>query len=253
MLKVLRISANLCLDKRRGAVGSYAPWLASGVLGLLTMAISNPVQAFTLIQNFTTTDTFNSFLESESSTAYFSPFPEFTVLPFDTSLGTLTNTTIAWATTASFTGTIGQAAPSGSASFSFGGSYFVESTSYNGNGSSSGNGGNPGDTFSATIPSYGNTSNFLTSEAGVTYNPVLLTSFLGISPFPISYFNQGNQDDSPYRFNYTNIESGSASFTTTASVTYDYVPVPGPLPLLGASAAWAWSRKLRRRCTPGSR
>jgi hypothetical protein len=254
MRKVFRNRGKLFVGKRGGVVSSCAPWLASGALGLLTMAASNPVEATTIIQNFTTTDTFTSFSPAiASTTTYFSPFPQFTVQPFDTALGTLTSTRIVWATTASFTGTIGEAAGGGSASFGLGGTYFIESAAYNGNGSSSGNGGLSGDIFSTTIPSFGVNNLFLTSEAGVTYNPALLTLFIGGSPFSIAYINSSNQDISPYPFSFTNIESGSASFTTMASVTYDFVPVPGPLPLLGAGAAWGWSRKLRRRCTPGSR
>ena len=242
------------MGKRAGVLGTSTPLLACGALGLITVATASPAQAITAIQNFSTTDTFTSFSPANASaTRYFSPLPQFTVQPFNTALGTLTSTTIVWETTASFSGTVGTAAETGSGSFSFGGSYFVGNQSYSGNGSGNGNGGNSGETISTSITPYGDTELFLTSNAGVTYDPSILAAFLGANPFPISYSNSSNQDSSPYRFSFTNIESGSASFTTTASVTYDFVPVPGPLPLLGAGAAWGWSRKLRRRCTPGSR
>lgn len=236
------------------------PFLAIAALGLLTVAASNPAQAVTSVQTFSASDSFSSFNPASSSQqTYYSPVPSFSVQPFNASLGTLTKTTIVWATTAAFNGTVGSAAATGSASFSFGGSYYVDGVSYAGNGTGNGSGGNPSDTFSVSIASYGDTEEFLSSNAGVTYDPNILADFTGALAFPITYENTSNPSNSPYRFAYTNISSGSASFTTTASVTYDYVAAPsaaaapGPLPLLGAGAAWGWSRRLRRRCGQGVR
>lgn len=245
---------------RNALINGAKPFLAIAALGLLTVAASNPAQAITSVQTFTTTDTLTSFAPaSATQQTYYSPFPTFSVQPFNASLGTLTKTTIVWATTAAFNGTIGSAAGNGSASFSFGGTYYVDGVSYAGNGSGNGGGGNPSDTFSVSIASYGDTEEFLTSNAGVTYDPNILADFIGALAFPITYENTSNPGNSPYRFAYTNISSGSACFTTTASVTYDYVAAPsaaaapGPLPLLGAGAAWGWSRRLRRRCGQGVR
>jgi hypothetical protein len=132
--------------------------VALGALGLLTMTQANPAQAVTLLQPFTTTDTFTSFPAASSVQAtYYPPLPQFTVQPFNTALGTLTSTTIIWATTTSFSGTVGSASGNGSASFSLGGSYYVDGASYFGNGNGGGGGGIPGDTFSVNIASYGNT------------------------------------------------------------------------------------------------
>ncbi len=223
--------------------------LALGAMGLLTMTQANPAQAVTLLQPFTTTDTFTNFPTASSVEAtYYPPLPQFTVQPFNTALGTLTSTTIIWATTASFSGTVGSAPGNGNASFSLGGSYSVDGASYAGNGSGNSGGGSPGNTFSFNVASYGNTYQFLTSNAGVTYPPAILADFIGANPYSISQENTSNPGNSPYRFAYTNIASGSAPFTTTASVTYDYVAVPAPLPLLGVGAALTWSRRLRRRC-----
>jgi hypothetical protein len=241
-------------SKGREAAGTAVPIVAIGALGLLTVAVSQPAWAVTSVQPFTTTDTFTiTSPASPVQATYYSPLPQFTVLPFNTALGTLTSTTIAWATTASFSGTVGAAEGGGGAGFSFGGSYFVDGAPYAGNGSGGGDGGTTGSTLSINIASYGSTYQFLSSDAGIYYDPNILAAFIGLNPYPITYSQGGN--NSPYSFSYSNIASGtgSGSVTTTASVTYDYVAapsasVPGPLPLLGVGAAWGWSRRLRRRC-----
>ena len=243
----------LPICKRVGIKRNFASMLASGTLGLLMVAASSPAKAIISTQNFTTTETFTDFAPNSANTIFFFPFPQFTVQPFDTSLGTLISTTIAWATTASFNGTIGTAAESGFANFSFNGTYFVDNLNYFGSNSSAGNGGTQGNPLTVNVPAYGATTLLLTAEAGIKYNPNLLVAFQGPNSFSLTYRNTTNPDGSPYSFSFTNIESGNATIATTASVTYDYVPVPGPLPLLGAGAAWGWSRKLRRRCTTGSR
>jgi len=236
-------------------VGTAAPIVAIGALGLLTVTVSNRAQAATSLQTFTTTDTFTAFpTASASSATYYSPLPQFTVQPFNAHLGTLTSTLVTWSTTASFTGTVGSASGGGSASFSFGGQYEVDGIAYAGNGTGNGNGTSAGNTFSVNVGPYGNSNLFPTTNAGVTYNPLILADFQGANPFSIAHLNSTNPGNTPYRFTYNNINSGSASFTSTASVTYDYVAAPsiatapGPLPLLGAGAAWGWSRQLRRRC-----
>jgi len=105
--------------------------LALGAMGLLTMTQANPAQAVTLLQPFTTTDTFTNFPTASSVEAtYYPPLPQFTVQPFNTALGTLTSTTIVWATTASFSGTVGAASTGGSSGFNFGGGYAINGTSY---------------------------------------------------------------------------------------------------------------------------
>jgi len=242
------------LSKGREAAGRAAPIVAISALGLLTVAASHPAWAVTSVQPFTTTDTFTNFPAASSVSATYRPhLPQFTVQPFNAALGTLTSTTIVWGTTASFSGTVGAASASGNSSLSAGGSYAVDGVQYGGGGGGNGGGGNTGDTFSFNIASFGDTRQFLTSGAGVSYDPLILADFIGANPYSI-VFEDSTTRISPYSFTYSNIASGSASFTTTASVTYDYVAapsasVPGPLPLLGAGAAWGWSRRLRRRCS----
>jgi ABC-type sugar transport system permease subunit len=226
--------------------------VALGAMGLLTMTQANPAQAVTLLQTqtFTQADTFTNFPTASAIQAtYNSILPQFTVQPFNAGLGTLTSTGIVWETIASFTGTSGTADASGSASFSLSGGYYVNNISYSGNGGGNGNGAPSGNTFSVNVSPITKDTQFLTSQAGVTYDPAILTSFLGGFPYTITYGNGGSPFTSPYTFNYTNIVSGSASFATTATVTYNYTAVPTPpVPLLGIGAALTWSRRLRRRC-----
>jgi len=150
----------------------------------------------------------------------------------------------------SFTGTSGTAAGSGTVSIGLSGQYYINSISYSGNGGGGGNAAASGTTFSANSSPVTNNTQFPIPVSG--YNPAFLALFLGSTPYPITYGSVPST--SPYTFYYSNIESGSATFTTTASVTYNYVSAPsiagapGPLPLLGAGAAWGWSRQLRRRC-----
>jgi hypothetical protein len=229
------------------ASGAAAPLVALGAMGLLTMAQANPAQAVTLwqTQTFTQADTFTNFpTASASSTEYKSTLPQFTVQPFNSGLGTLTSTGIAWETIVSFTGTSGTAAATGAASFSVSGGYFINNIGYSGNGGGNGNTATSGNTFSVNVSSITKNTQFPIPPSG--YDPTILTYFLGGTPYTIT-FGAGTVN-SPYTFSYTNIASGSASFTTKATVTYNYTAVPTPFPLLGAGAAWTWSRRLRRRC-----
>jgi hypothetical protein len=235
-------------------VGTAAPIVAIGALGLLTVAQSNPALAATSLQTFSSTDTFTAFSPASASTAtYNSVLPQFTVQPFDSGLGTLSSTGIIWNTVVSFTGTIGTAGVGGNVSIGLSGQYYINSNSYAGAGGGGRNSAASGTTFSANSSPSPITKNTQFSNPASGYNPAILAVFLGSTPYTITYASL-DSPFTPYTFYYSNIESGSAAFTTTASVTYNYVAAPsvagapGPLPLLGAGAAWGWSRQLRRRC-----
>ena len=78
--------------------------MAIAVLGLLTVTQSNAAQAAMSLQSFSLTDTFTNFpAASPSSATYDSTSPRLTVQAFEANLGTLTSTTVVWATTATFT------------------------------------------------------------------------------------------------------------------------------------------------------
>jgi hypothetical protein len=238
------------LSKHALGIRFRSPLLAMGALGLVALAGSQPAQAGLVVQSFTTTETFSNFNPASATLQNFLfTRPQYTVQPFDASLGPLISATITWASSASFSGTVGNAnTTSGSVGFSFGGNYRVDNISYTGNGSGGGNGATPGNTFTAGVSSFGSTKNFLASEAGITYDPNILTRFIGSSPFLIDFDNLNNSGGSPYAFSYTNIDSGLATVITNASVTYQFPDAPAPVPLLGAGAAWGWTRRLRRRC-----
>lgn len=229
---------------------SAAPMLACGALGLMILAPSNRAQAATVVQNFTYTDLLNSFTASSSQVSYYAPLTLFTVQPFDASLGTFISGETVWSTSAAFTGTIG-AEGGGSAAYNFVGATYLDGNLYDSYGDGGGSGGGPGSTFSVATGPVSRTDLFLAANAGDSEDPAFVAAFTGASQFSISY-SGSYAELSPYRFNYTNILSGSSAITTTAVVTYEYAPapasVPGPLPLLGAGAAWKWSRHLRRRC-----
>lgn len=238
-------------------VGTAAPIVAIGALGLLTVAQSNPALAATSLQTFSSTDTFTAFSPASASTAtYNSVLPQFTVQPFDSGLGTLSSTGIIWNTVVSFTGTSGTAAGTGEVTINVGSGnqYYINSIAYAGAGGGGGNVAASGTTFSVnSSPSPITTTTTQFPNPASSYNPAILADFLGSTPYTITYGSLVSPF-TPYAFDYSNIESGSATFTTTASVTYNYVAAPsvagapGPLPLLGAGAAWGWSRQLRRRC-----
>lgn len=242
-------SMDVLAEKRAGFTHFLAPLFASGTFALLAITGATPGKAALVTQTFTTTETFTGFVANSTGTTHIFPLAQFSAQPFDDSLGTLTSSTIAWAITASFSGVAGNEASVGTASFSLGGSYWVGDDSYAANGSDGGNGSSAGNSFSIDIPLYGNTTEFLTSEAGSTYNSDILASFLGGNDFLLSYGSSTNPNISQYSIFFMNVESGSASITTTATLTFDYEPVPGPLPLLGIGTAWGWSRRLRRRCS----
>lgn len=252
-LKLVTRPANRLSCALTELVGTAAPIVAIGALGLLTVAQSNPAHAATSLQTFNSTDTFTAFSPASASSAtYNSVLPQFTVQPFDSGIGTLSSTGIIWNTVVSFTGTSGTADGSGTVSILVGGQYYVDSIAYSGLGGGGGNGAASGTTFSANPSSITRDTQFSNPASG--YNPAILPYFLGSTPFTITSCCQVDSLTTPYKFTYSNIESGSATFTTTASVTYNYVAAPsvadapGPLPLLGAGAAWGWSRQLRRRC-----
>jgi hypothetical protein len=230
---------------KASASGAAAPIVALGAMGLLTVTQANPAQAVTVLQSFSLTDTFTNFPTATiSPTKYFFPFPEFTVQPFNATLGTLTSTQIVWQTTGFFNGFTGNAPGNlGGVSWTNSGSTRVNDISYGGYGIS-GN-GNAADVspLNAIANPGGNTTLFTS-----TSNPTIFAAFLGTNPFTIAF--KAGINNSPLEFDYFNIASGTASVTSTATVTYTYdaVPVPAPLPLLGIGAALTWSRRLRRRC-----
>jgi len=68
-LKLVTRPANRLSCALMELVGTAAPILAIGALGLLTVAQSNPAHAATSLQTFNSTDTFTAFSPASSSTA----------------------------------------------------------------------------------------------------------------------------------------------------------------------------------------
>lgn len=225
---------------------SHLGIVAGGAFGLAVIAQSLPAEALTSVQNFTTTDTLSAFTALATETSYSPPTPRFTVQPFKAYLGKLNSVTVTWATSSNFTGVVGNADTGGLGEQSFFGPVAISDKVYNGYNNAKGDGGPPASTISYSVGPTGNTTTFLPADAGVTYDSLILASFIGASAYPISYTSGSSA--SPLLLRYRNISSGTSTFTTTAEVTYNYTPVPAPLPLFGAGAAWGVSRRLRRRC-----
>ncbi|MCX5951940.1 MAG: hypothetical protein NTZ40_00210 [Cyanobacteria bacterium] len=171
-------------------------------MGLLTMTQANPAQAVTLLQTqtFTQADTFTNFpTASASNTEYKSTLPQFTVQPFNSGLGTLTSTGIAWETIVSFTGTSGTAAATGAASFSVSGGYFINNNNnYSGNGGGNGNSAPSGNTFSVNVSPITRNTQFPIPPSG--YDPAILAYFLGGTPYTITFGSFNGTFSSPYTF-----------------------------------------------------
>jgi hypothetical protein len=230
---------------RTPAITSLSLAIASSC-GFLALGAPS-AHADTLLQSFSDTYVLNP-IPIGTSTAY-GPASTFTVLPFDSSLGSLLTVTITWATSGA--GTAIASSNGGSLSLANGGGTVVNSSTYGGYGTGAGDGAAPNQPIAVTLPDSGLITTFQPPSTGTTDDPAIWAAFIGAGPFSIRYQNPAIPG--PYTVNYTTV-SGSASITTTASVAYNYAPVPGPLALLGAPAAWCWSRRLRsrQRCAPGA-
>ena len=196
-------------------------------------------------QTFNFTDTKSgagsgTFINANSSGA------TFTVNPFNTSLGTLDSFTFAWSLGMTGNG-VGDAG-GGSMSISYGGTTYVNTTSYNGGGAGDSTGGIG--TFSTLSKSSSITNNFTPANAGSTYDPAILATVTGGSAFSMSY-NNGPSADTAYS-NYTNVVSATSTFTTDLTVTYNYTGAPASVPepsfaVAGAALAAAMVVVRRRR------
>jgi hypothetical protein len=147
----------------------------------------------------------------------------FTVNPFNSALGTLDSFTLAWSI--SMTGDGVGDAGGGGMSIGYGGSAFVNTTTYNGIGNGAGTSGiGP---FSTLSKSDSMTNAYTVANAGVTYDPVILAAITGGSTFSMSYKN--GSSNTAYA-SYTNVVSATSTFTAGLTVTYNYTAAPAAVP-----------------------
>lgn len=183
------------------------------------------VQSATLSQTFNFSDTVTVSGTGKIVHANASGIISSNFNPFNSSLGTLQSFKIDWTATVTASGTT--SATGGSFNPSLGGTLYIGANSYDGDGGSNGTGGGP-NTFVGPITAAINKSNsFLVSNANVTYNPNILSTVTGGSPFNIRYSNGGT--DTIYT-NYSTMASITSVLTGSVTLTYTYEAAAVPEP-----------------------
>ena len=156
--------------------------------------------------------------------------------PFSGNSNDLTGFQIDWTVTVSASGVVGTNGQSGGFGSSFGGTYQLDGSGYNGNGGNvSGNSSVQGGLIPLSTTTITNYATF--SATNVNYNPAFLTDVLGSDPLDLSW-------QAALTLSYGNLASGQFSETGSVTLIYNTVPEPGTLALagLGASAA-CWLRR----------
>lgn len=149
-----------------------------------------------------------------------------TFQPFDTSRGTLVSCTVSFSATVNFAGTADSSAnEAGRIEATLGGTFLIDERTFNG----TGNGiepvtAPPGDAISATLQVEPFFFVFRTGEAGMSYDPAILDTFLGQQDFAFEFRPSGNM------VSYTNILALAISGNGVLNVTYEYEPATPPVP-----------------------
>lgn len=144
--------------------------------------------------------------------------------PFDESLGTLESFTIRCNIGGLLQGVGGDAEPTGTASSGFGGAFSIGGATFDGTGTSPVDPefADTGAPLEVPMGSIDYERNLTVANAGVTYDPAIVTTLTGNAPFPIS-FNTGGG----VMVTFTNVADLQASMSGTISITYVYQPVAG--------------------------
>ena len=165
----------------------------------------------------------------------------FSVNPFNSSLGTLDSFTTVW--NLNITGSGVGADSSASLTVQYGGTVYVNSSSYNGTGNGDSTGG--AGPFTTLSKSSTMTNTYTVANAGITYDPAILTALTGGSQFSASYSN--GTSNTAYA-TYVNATSATATFTAGLTVTYNYTAaVPEPSFAVVGLALAAGTVVVRRR------
>jgi hypothetical protein len=146
--------------------------------------------------------------------------------PFDESLGSLQSFTIRCRINGELVGMASDAEATGTASSGFGGTFSIGGFAFDGTGGPGGNGvANSGALIDVAIgiPDY--ERNLTVANAGVSYDPSILSVVTGDVSFPIS-FNTGGG----VMVSFGNVADLQASLAATISITYLYQPVAGGTP-----------------------
>ena len=204
---------------------------------LLSLAAATPA----LAQTYTQTQTFPfNFSNSGSSPLTVVDRGDFMAMaqPFISTVGPLVSFEITWDIT--MTGSAIAGDPDGSiGSSGGGGNYLIAGISYSGNGSGDGDGGLLDEPLSLSF-NVANSELFLASNAGVTYDPAILTSVLGGSPFPLLW-------DTGYGVTGSNVRSLSGTAVGSVTLTYTYLPEASTNVAMGLAFAAVGGMVWRRR------
>lgn len=168
--------------------------------------------------------------------------------PFNASLGTLQSFAIDWTATVTASGVTSSSG--GSFSPQLGGQLFIATNAYDGTGNSNGTGAGPNTAVGPISATINKSSLFLVSNASVTYNPALLFTVIGGSPFSLTYSNPST--DTIFT-SYNTMASITSSLTGSVTLTYNYdaATVPEPTSFaIGSILCMGWlamRRSTRRR------
>lgn len=148
--------------------------------------------------------------------------------PFDSGLGTLNSFTIAWSFILATNATTGGSGGSIGASLS--GSYSIDAIGYSGNGGGFGNGNGPNSPVSANTSNLASSITFLPADAGDSYDPAILATITGGSPYTLTWGSLGS--GLLGTFSLTDISTAIVTIEpgSGVTVTYDYTPSAIPEP-----------------------
>jgi hypothetical protein len=193
-----------------------------------TVALASSLTADTLVQSadFAASNAGNLYNGTGSAAVVSPGFFSRNMQPFDLSMGTLQSFTVKWEISGMLSGTAGPTGGNASVSFTnpAGGVYFtIAGGIYDGGGGGNGNGAGPGQPFVVNLPATGamvSDKTYAVADAGVGYDPTILTALTGTSPFATA-FTGG------VTVNYGTVADLAASVTGKVTLTYTYEPPPG--------------------------
>lgn len=207
-----------------------------GCLLLLAAGTPSLAQTYTQVQTFP----FNFSNSGSAGPLTIVSVGDFTATaqPHDTGIGPLVSFQIDWDIT--FSGT-GIATDDGASigSGSVGGAYELNGISYNGNGGSNGDGGALSEPLSFTF-NVSDSSTYLASNAGITYNPGLLAAVTGATTFPLEWTSQ-------YALGASSATSLTGSAIGSVRLTYTYLPEASTNVAMGLAFAAVGGVVWRRR------
>jgi hypothetical protein len=181
------------------------------ILPIVVAIASQSLLAETVVQsaNFSASNEGNLYSGFGSDPLVAGDFFTATVQPFNAALGTLQSFTIRCDIEGMLTGTIGEEAEEGSA------------MAFSGTGGGNNGVGSTGEPIevSFAIPTFEQT--MTVANAGVTYDPNILSKVTGAEPFPVA-FDTPVPDGTTVTVGYQNVSDLAASVSGTIAMTYTY-------------------------------